>query len=419
MFAVVSPMLGYRAGLVYSPTNWGLEVEINVGAGTVRGSYVDNPTTAAFDATLSRTFANDVWYAIAVRLSGNTVSVFYDGSTASTTGGNGGIRADAYGMGQQEFGGATYYQRTALAGITGKALSNDNIFEILRDPYRVLTPVAPSVYFLPSAGGGGATLTADSGTYTLTGTAVTLKADRKLAAGSGSYAVTGTDAALKVGRKLSADSGTYSVTGTAVNFLRGYALAAESGSYSVSGTDAALRVGRLLSAASGSYVLSGSAAALQYQPAGSYSLTAESGAYTLTGTAATLKVSRKLTAESGSYSLTGSDATFKRGFSVSAGAGSYTLTGTNVAFARTYVLGAETGAYTLTGSDVGLTWSAAPVVETPTHGGPSIYGKAVFREKEFRREYDEQIRRIDEAKLAERLIREDEELIIIMAALAA
>lgn len=156
MFAVVSPMLGYRAGLVYSPTNWGLEVEINVAAGTVRGSYVDNPTTAAFDATLSRTFANDVWYAIAVRLSGNTVSVFYDGSTASTTGGNGGIRADAYGMGQQEYGGATYYQRTALAGITGKALSNDNIFEILRDPYRVLTSVAPSVYFLPSAGGGGA-----------------------------------------------------------------------------------------------------------------------------------------------------------------------------------------------------------------------------------------------------------------------
>jgi len=83
----------------------------------------------------------------------------------------------------------------------------------------------------PSSGGGGATITGDSGSYTLTGTAAT----------------------LKVGRKLTADSGTYSLTGTDVAFKRGYALSAESGTYTVSGTAVDLKAGRKLTADSGSY----------------------------------------------------------------------------------------------------------------------------------------------------------------------
>ncbi len=269
------------------------------------------------------------------------------------------------------------------------------------------------------AGGGGATITGDSGSYTLTGTAATLKAGRKLAADSGTYNLTGTAAALKVGRKLTADSGTYTLTGTAVAFKRGYALGAESGTYTVSGTSVNLKAGRKLTADSGSYALTGTDVTLNYSPAGSYNLTAESGTYTLTGTAATLKVSRKLTADSGTYALTGTAAGLAKGVRLTAESGSYTLTGSNVAFARTYVLTAESGAYTLTGTSAGLTWSGAPVVEVPTNGGPSIYGKPVFREKQFRKEYEEQVKRIEDEKRLARILREDEEITVIMALMAA
>ena len=274
---------------------------------------------------------------------------------------------------------------SAFAAATPKRLNARELFK----------PTAKILYF-PSAGGG-ATSTGDSGSYTLTGTAAT----------------------LKVGRKLTADSGTYSLTGTDVAFKRGYALSAESGTYTVSGTAVDLKAGRKLTADSGSYTLTGTDVTLNYSPAGSYNLTAESGTYTLTGTAATLKVSRKLTADSGAYTLTGTDVTLSKGVKLTADSGSYTLSGSNVAFARTYVLTAESGAYTLTGTSAGLTWSGAPVVEAPTNGGPSIYGKPVFREKQFRKEYEEQVKRIEDEKRLARILREDEEITVIMALMAA
>jgi hypothetical protein len=246
-------------------------------------------------------------------------------------------------------------------------------------------------------GGGATTLTADSGTYTLTGTAVTLKADRKLAADSGSYAITGTDVSLKLGRKLTAESGTYTVNGTDVSLKAGRKLAADSGTYALTGTDVTLT----------------------YQPAGGYTLALDSGSYTLTGTAATLKASRKLTADSGTYTLTGTDVTLTRGFKITADSGTYTLTGSSVAFARTYRLPADSGSYTLTGSPVSLSWSGEVIPEAPTNGGPSIYGKAVFREAEFKREYEREVSRIENERIRAIQMREDEEIVIIMAALAA
>jgi hypothetical protein len=308
--------------------------------------------------------------------------------------------------------------RATLIAAFSQALSDPEMQEITAAPWGELISKKPRILYFNVAGGG-ATITGDSGSYTLTGTAATLKAGRKLAADSGTYNLTGTAATLKVGRKLTADSGTYTLTGTAVAFKRGYALGAESGTYTVSGTSVNLKAGRKLTADSGSYTLTGTDVTLNYSPAGSYNLTAESGTYTLTGTAATLKVSRKLTADSGAYTLTGTDVTLSKGVKLTADSGSYTLTGSNVAFARTYVLTAESGAYTLTGTSAGLTWSGAPVVEVPTNGGPSIYGKPVFREKQFRKEYEEQVKRIEDEKRLARILREDEEITVIMALMAA
>ena len=414
----------------YAALSWGFYVsagnnsQLGIGMGPITGSsiYAVNRANGAGSTELEPSITipySAIWAITGTLGSGAAAKAYKNG---------------VYFANVAQSGSGTFSQSTSrtfdsyLSSSSGKAsawnykfnriLPPEEIRELSNAPYQILVKT-PRILYFTAPSGGGATITGDSGSYTLTGTAATLKAGRKLAADSGTYNLTGTAAALKVGRKLTADSGTYTLTGTAVAFKRGYALGAESGTYTVSGTSVNLKAGRKLTADSGSYALTGTDVTLNYSPAGSYNLTAESGTYTLTGTAATLKVSRKLTADSGTYALTGTAAGLAKGVRLTAESGSYTLTGSNVAFARTYVLTAESGAYTLTGTSAGLTWSGAPVVEVPTNGGPSIYGKPVFREKQFRKEYEEQVKRIEDEKRLARILREDEEITVIMALMAA
>lgn len=141
-----------------------------------------------------------------------------------------------------------------------------------------------------SAGGGATyTLTADSGSIAVTGTAASLKFNRVLAAGAGATAITGTDAALKFNRVLSAAAGSISITGT----------------------DAALKLNRVLAAASGAFAITGTDATLTYTPIGgpTYTLTADAGAIVISGIDASLKFNRAISCSAGSISITGSDAT--------------------------------------------------------------------------------------------------------------
>lgn len=90
--------------------------------------------------------------------------------------------------------------------------------------------------------GAGATITAASGTYSVTGQAASLRAARVLVAGSGTYALTGQAATLTYTQpgaySMSAGHGTYSITGSAA--LGDYAMRAEYGTYAVSGMNASL-----------------------------------------------------------------------------------------------------------------------------------------------------------------------------------
>ena len=371
----VYPIFVRGAGADESATNYSVRISTSTFR-TYQCSGTDTPTQVG---TVSGTYSTSTDYWIRLRADGSSIKAKIWTGTAGDEPGTWDLDSTDATHATAGWAGVSQY-----AGTSG--------FTVKQFGVGTNGDTAPS-----SAGGGGATITGDSGSYTLTGTAAT----------------------LKVGRKLTADSGTYSLTGTDVAFKRGYALSAESGTYTVSGTAVDLKAGRKLTADSGSYTLTGTDVTLNYSPAGSYNLTAESGSYALTGTAATLKVSRKLTADSGTYALTGTDVTLSKGVKLTADSGSYTLSGSNVAFSRTYVLTAESGAYTLTGTSAGLTWSGAPVVEAPTNGGPSIYGKPVFREKQFRKEYEEQVKRIEDEKRLARILREDEEITVIMALMAA
>lgn len=122
------------------------------------------------------------------------------------------------------------------------------------------------------------TLAAGQGTYTLTGEAVGLLAQRRLTASQGSYALTGEAVNLIKGYIMSASQGSYSLTGQIANLLVGRKLLASQGSYSLTGQSANLLKGYLLGLAQGSYVLNGQPANLRF-----FKLSAVFGAYTLTG----------------------------------------------------------------------------------------------------------------------------------------
>lgn len=173
-----------------------------------------------------------------------------------------------------------------------------------------------------SGGGGGPTytLTAESGTFALTGAAAGLIRGRRLQADAGSFALTGAAATLAYGRRLVADAGTYTLTGAAAGLI----------------------YNRRLDAASGAFTFTGADATLIYTPVGGYTLVAESGSFTFTGQPASLVYGRRLQADAGSYALTGADVSFR--------------------YNRRLV--ADAGAYSLAGSDATLTYSGGVVVTT-------------------------------------------------------
>jgi len=172
--------------------------------------------------------------------------------------------------------------------------------------------------------------------------------DYTLTADSGSYALTGQDAGLIAARTLTADQGSYAVTGQTADLIRTVRLLADQGSYALTGQDAALRAARLIGADSGSYSITGQDATLTYAASGVYTLTADSGTYSISGQDATLTyvplVNYTLTADAGSYAITGQAADLI-----------YTPL-------NNYVLSAEFGQYSIAGQDAALRYSGAPAV---------------------------------------------------------
>lgn len=199
--------------------------------------------------------------------------------------------------------------------------------------------------------GGPRTLTAETGTYTLTGSEAVL-------VGPGGTPAPLPHLALLGGLGLApnvlrAESGSYTLTGQDAGSSRAYSLTAERGFYITSGQVAALELSqgrsgdpaplphlglllppatlaRTLTCDTGIYTLVGSDALIDWE------VTAEQGSYAISGQVADLRVHRILTAESGSYALSGQDALFSRS-------------------GAALVMPAESGVYSVTGSDAGLT----------------------------------------------------------------
>lgn len=150
------------------------------------------------------------------------------------------------------------------------------------------TPSLGSGYVVTykAAASGGFTVTADSGTYNLTGQTANTLYPRSMPAANGTYGLTGNAATL-------VKSGSYSFV-------------ADAGAYTLVGSNALVDLAMV--AGQGSYALTGQAATLTYTPLSNPTLVADAGTYALTGRAANLLRGLRLTADVGAYSLTGRQA---------------------------------------------------------------------------------------------------------------
>lgn len=180
---------------------------------------------------------------------------------------------------------------------------------------------------------------------------------KTLTADAGSYSVTGGAASLEIGREVLALSGSYTVSGTDASLERGYEVLAEAGAYTINGSDAFLELGREVLAEGGAYLVSGTDATLT--KAADKTLSAEAGSYSVTGVDSSLELGREVLALGGSYSITGGAAGLEYGREVLALAGSYTVTGGTASLELGRELLAESAAYLISGTDATLAKSGA------------------------------------------------------------
>lgn len=107
------------------------------------------------------------------------------------------------------------------------------------------------------------------------------------------------------GYSLTADAGSFTLTGISASLRHNYVLSVASGSLTVSGVSAVLKRGHLISANAGAFAETGTAASLRI----ARRMSAQEAAFTVTGVAAGLFAARNLTADPGVFVLTGGDAT--------------------------------------------------------------------------------------------------------------
>ena len=199
---------------------------------------------------------------------------------------------------------------------------------------------------------------ADSGTYSVSGTAANLEHNRTFTASSGSYAVTGTSVTLQKNVPITATSGTYAVNGTDAGLRKDYKLTCSSGSYSVAGTDVVLDyvVPRVKITSLGlTGVPNERHKAFVAKGVGqNYNLACSSGSFSVTGTAAGVLKQYKIAAASGSYSVTGSTVAVLHSYKIPAASGTYTETGTTALLTKQYLMAADTGVYSESGTSVVL-----------------------------------------------------------------
>lgn len=109
----------------------------------------------------------------------------------------------------------------------------------------------------------------------------------------GTFSLSGQSVTISRNRALSPTHGTFSLSGQNITLLRSKLVTAQHGTFSLTGQDAMVSRNRALSPLHGSFALAGQDAGITYTPVtAGYELIAEHGTFTLTGQDAELSVTR-------------------------------------------------------------------------------------------------------------------------------
>jgi len=180
-----------------------------------------------------------------------------------------------------------------------------------------------------------------------------LKYYAPITANEGSYALTGIPANLTHDFPISANAATYTVEGT--GSILGYVINANATTYAVAGADATLTKLNFysLSVDAGTYASTGSAVAIGR----SFPIAAEAGTYASAGSAVEVKPGFRVQAGAGSHATAGTAVELKPGFRVNADVGTHTTAGTDatLTFLNAYRLSVDAGVYASTGQAIALT----------------------------------------------------------------
>jgi hypothetical protein len=325
-------------------------------------SYKKIGGTAKSINSNSTSWMGGQWYHVVVTIGSGGMKMYVDGvlqtDTDSDTDGFDeiGYSNNVLHIGNEWYNGNNY---TTFDGAIDNvqifpcALLPSQIQTLHNNPYGMFEPIRrPPIWSVPS--GATYTLTADAGTFTLSGTDADVLLNRLLDADAGTFSLSGQDVNLLFNHLLTTDSGSFALTGQNVDLLFNRLLSAEPGSFSLSGVDVNLLLGRVLGADAGSFILTGTDVDLIYSGGATYTLTAEPGSFSLSGTNASLLLYRLLSADAGSFSLVGQDASLLLNRLLSAESGSFVLTGQDVNLIMNRLLSAETGSFSLAGQDAGL-----------------------------------------------------------------
>lgn len=198
------------------------------------------------------------------------------------------------------------------------------------------------------------------GTYALTGSNAVVSRNRKLTSIGGSYSLVGANATLLRSKRLVSSGGSYAYTGQSATLKRSKYLLSSGGSYTLNGSQAVITRSRLLTAQGGTYTYQGAQATITYGAlASAYTLTCLGGSYAVAGVSAQILRSKHIGAVGGSYSISGQSLTLLRSKILVGSGGVYTITGQQAIINRNRLLTATSGLYSLTGSSAILTKASA------------------------------------------------------------
>lgn len=311
-------------------------------------SIADNDTTNIVRNTNSAT-GNSSTPSVAVSsVSGDlcidNISVYTSGDATDTPGSGQTIRASYFNVVQQN-------QTVSSETATGTSTTMDRT---LGGAFNWATT---AVSIQPAAAGP-EDLTANSGSFSISGTSINLTASRLLAAQTNNFTISGSNADLDKSALLSAQSGTFNISGTNVdlNFNTGVeSLIANSGSFNISGSNADLISSRLLAAQTQSYNIAGTNIDLST----TFLLNAQTNAYIFSGSNSALIKNSILSATSAVFTVSGATISLYYSGLLSINSGAYALTGQNIGLIAARLLTAQSGSYNLNGSQITLTYSGA------------------------------------------------------------